>query len=554
VSTFGLLPYARAQIPPSAEAVRQQQQFKDIVVPQTEPLNAPAATGLPLQNAPAGAEDIKFVLNGVTITGLTVYQQTQLESLYADKIGQEVNLVFLFDLANAITVKYRNDGYILSRAIVPQQEIRDGIASLEVVEGYVSNVVINGAEDLKTREHIQSIANNITRYRPVNITDIERYLLLIRDMAGHNVDSLLRPAAEGVGAADLVLQVTYDEFQAGASLDNYGTKFLGPLQGTLRVQGNSMLRAGDRTVARYIGTDTMVPWQQQELRYFDVSHSTPLNDQGTMATISGSHVISYPGNSLDPLDAKSKSDIVSLELSHPVIRSRQTNLFTGLQFNMIHAENKLVGTTIADDRLRVLRGNAVFDHVDNWNGITQVVGEISKGLDIFGASNTSSPELSRARGESSFLKFNIDVGRLQKIYNNINLYIAGRGQFTRDRLLSAEEFGLGGSTFGRGYDSSEITGDRGYAGKLELQYNGTVSAPYLKDYQAFLFYDAGKVFQSDNKAGLDSSIASVGGGVRFNVNDGVSGALTVTRPLTKGVDANQGEKDLRAYFSVSVRY
>ncbi len=543
-----------AQIPPTGEASRITEELKDLNVPETENLKAPAAPGLPLQEAPAGAEQMNFVLSGVTINGMTVYQQSALESLYADKIGQEINLTYLFDLANAITVKYRNEGYILSRAIVPQQEIRDGHVSIDVVEGYVQSVVVNGAESEDARDHIQAIANNVTRYKPVNISDIERYLLLVRDMAGFTVESLLKPSEEGVGAADLILQVTYDPYMISAGLDNYGTKYLGPVQGTLRAQGNSFLRAGDRTVARYIATNNMVPWNQQELRYFDVSHSTPLNTQGTMLTTSATRVIAYPGNNLDPLGAKSQNTIFSIEASHPFIRSRQTNLFGGVQFNMIHTGNQITGLTLADDRLRVLRLNGTFDHADSWNGITQINGEISRGLDIFGASNENSAELSRARGESQFMKFNVDVARLQKVFNNVNLYAAVRGQFSNDRLLSAEEFGVGGGLFGRGYDSSEITGDRGYAGKLELQYNGIANLPYLEDYQAFIFYDAGKVFQSDGKAGPDSSIASVGGGVRFNVNDGLSGSLTVAKPLTKGVDSRQGDKDLRAYFSMSVRY
>lgn len=545
---------AAAQIPPSGEASRATEELKSLAIPQKEPMKPVGESPLPLQEAPDGAEEMSFELNSVTLQGVTAYRQGELEALYRDKIGTDVNLMYLFDLANAITVKYRNDGYILSRAVVPQQEIRDGNVTLEIVEGYIGNVVVGGAPNENAAERIRTIAQNITRYRPVNIRDIERYLLLTRDMAGYNVESLIRPAEEGVGAADLVLQVEHDPLMVSAGLDNYGTKFLGPLQGTLRVQGNSLIRPGDRTVARYVATDTFVPWNQQELRYFDVSHSTPVGDEGTMITVAATHAIAYPGNSLEPLDAKSRNTVYSIEASHPFIRSRQKNLFGALQFNMIHTGNELAGFTIADDRLRVLRANASFDYADGWNGITQINGEISKGLDIFGASNTDSAELSRARGESRFLKFSVDIARLQKIAGNLNLFAQVRGQYTNDRLLSAEEFGVGGGLLGRGYDSSEITGDRGYAGKLELQYNGNVGLSYLRDYQGFLFYDAGKVFQSDGKAGPDASIASVGAGVRFNMNDNFSGSLTLAKPLTKGVDSDNGDKDWRGYFSLSVRY
>lgn len=545
---------AAAQIPPSGEASRASEELKSLSIPQKEPLKPVGESPLPLQEAPDGADEMTFTLKSVTLNGVTAYQQGQLDALFRDKIGTDVSLMYLFDLANAVTVKYRNDGYILSRAVVPQQEIRDGNVTLEIVEGYIGNVVVNGAPNENAQSRIHAIAQNVQRYRPVNIKDIERYLLLARDMAGYNVESLIRPATEGVGAADLVLQVEHDPLMVSAGIDNYGTKFLGPLQGTLRVQGNSLIRPGDRTVARYVATDGFVPWNQQELRYFDVSHSTPISDEGTMLTVSATHALAYPGNSLEPLDAKSRNTVFSLEASHPFIRTRQSNLFGAVQFNMIHTGNELAGFTLADDRLRVVRANASYDYADSWNGITQITGEVAKGLDIFGASNTNSAELSRARGESRFLKFSVDAARLQKLFGNLNLYAQVRGQYTNDRLLSAEEFGVGGGLLGRGYDSSEITGDRGYAGKLELQYNGTTGLSYMRDYQGFLFYDAGKVFQSDGKAGPDASIASVGAGVRFNVNDNFSGSLTLAKPLTKGVDSDNGDKDWRGYFSLSVRY
>ena len=145
---------AWAQIPPTAESSRAADQFRELVVPETAPVEAPATPGLPLQEAPAGAEEIVFRLEKISLEGMSVYDTPQMDSLYADKIGQDVTLAWLFDLANAITIKYRNDGYILSRAIVPQQEIRAGHVTLRVVEGYVDKIVINNAADLKTEERI----------------------------------------------------------------------------------------------------------------------------------------------------------------------------------------------------------------------------------------------------------------------------------------------------------------------------------------------------------------------------------------------------------------
>ncbi len=543
-------------VPPSAEAARIEEQLRTTPAPQAS-APRPSVSGLALQDAPEGADQISFALNGIEIRGNSVYTDEELAALYRDRIGQEIPLSWLFELANAITVKYRNDGYVLSRVIVPQQEIRDGRVRLEIVEGYVSNVIVQGADGLKSKAQIERYANAITRKRPANMADIERYLLLIRDMPGHTVDSLLRPSADSKGGAELVLQVAFKPTLFSAGIDNYGSKFLGPVQTNLRAQGNSLLQGGDQTVLRYVGSGTAIPVNQVELRYFNASHGMLLNGEGTMLTLSASRIISYPGNRLHFLDTKSQSLVLTTEVAHPFIRSRLTNLSGNVQFDMVNATNKLLGSVLADDRIRALRLGGTFDHMDNWQGVTQLSLETSLGLDIFGASKTSSPELSRARGESSFKKVNIDAARVQRLNQDFNLYTGIRGQYSQDRLLSSEEFGVGGSEFGRGYDSSEITGDRGIAGRLELQYNGYTGWETVNGYQAFAFYDVGKVFQSDGKDGRDASLASVGAGVRFNVTDHASASLSIAKPLTKQVDTrsdNGHEKPLRGLFSFVVRY
>lgn len=551
--------YAHAQaisVPPSADAARTQEQLRETLTP---PKAAGAATPspLPLQDAPEGADAINFTLNGIDIGGATVYTNDELAALYRDKIGQDVPLSWVFELANAITTKYRNDGYILSRAVIPQQEIHGGRVRLEVVEGYIGNIIVQGADELASKALIERYAMGATHHRPANIKQIERYLLLIRDIPGHTVDSLLRPSESDHGAADLVLEVKFSPAALGASIDNYGSKYLGPLQSTLRVQGNSLLQGGDSTVLRYVGSGTAVPFNQEELRYFNAVHSMQIGGEGTSLSFGASQILSYPGNILKQIDTKSRSRILSAEIAHPFLRSRTTNVSGALQFDMISSRNQILGDDMADDRLRVLRLNGTADHVDNWSGVTQVSVEGALGLDIFGASNTDSPQLSRVRGESSFTKLNVDVSRVQHILPKINLYAGLRTQYTSDRLLSAEEFGVGGGEFGRGYDNSEITGDSGVAGRIELQYNGYSESKFLDSYQLFAFYDVGKVFQSEGKAGNDVSLASAGIGTRFNITDYASGSFTLAQPLTKEVEARSGaehERPLRALFSFSLRY
>jgi hemolysin activation/secretion protein len=112
---------------------RLDEHFKEPVAPRAEfnptiPDSADAIT----------ADRIKFALSGINVDGSTVYSGRDLLPLYESFLGSEVSLTDVFQIARRITVKYRGDGYILSRAVVPAQQIQAGVVTIDVVEGFVS--------------------------------------------------------------------------------------------------------------------------------------------------------------------------------------------------------------------------------------------------------------------------------------------------------------------------------------------------------------------------------------------------------------------------------
>jgi hemolysin activation/secretion protein len=144
---------------------------------------------------------------------------------------------------------------------------------------------------------------------------------------------------------------------------------------------------------------------------------------------------------------------------------------------------------------------------------------------------------------------------------NLGLYAAVTAQTSfGDPLLSAEQFGVGGATFGRGYEPSELTGDKGIAVKVELQYNQQLK-PIASELQYYGFYDVGVVGDVLANAGVPSSqsLASVGGGVRYDLPCGFSGLFEVAKPLTKPVETEliRGDvnpKRTNAYFAITKRF
>nr|MUL35297.1 hypothetical protein [Gloeocapsopsis dulcis AAB1 = 1H9] len=62
-----------------------------------------------------------------------MYNPERLQKLEAEFLGRDISLRELYQIANRITQLYRQDGYVLSQALVPEQTIRDGVARIQVI-------------------------------------------------------------------------------------------------------------------------------------------------------------------------------------------------------------------------------------------------------------------------------------------------------------------------------------------------------------------------------------------------------------------------------------
>src|SRR5690349_9237989 len=170
---------------------RERERFVTPPPPLAQP-GGPAIV-LPSTAPPTGAEKIKVNIRDICIKGATVFTKDQLAPLFADLIGHDVPVQALYDLAKAITSKYGNDGYVLSRAIVPPQAFspRGAVPCLQVIEGYVDHVEWPDAV-AKYRNFFSDYTAKITADRPANVRTIERYLLLAGDLPGLHFSGSLK--------------------------------------------------------------------------------------------------------------------------------------------------------------------------------------------------------------------------------------------------------------------------------------------------------------------------------------------------------------------------
>ncbi len=503
----------------------------------------------PEREASASALDTKktFTLRRLTLRGSTVYSQADVDAVVGSRMGQLASFADLNDIARELTARYRQDGYIFSSVSLPPQKVENGAVHMVALEGRVTDVKLVGSYR-DANGLIRALADKIKSEGPSNAKDVERYLLLIDDLPGIKARSLMQPS-KTPGGGELIITIEEDIVEGSVGVDNRGSDYVGPYRGTLVAAGNSLFGIHDRTTVRGVLSSST-----EELRFLDLSHEEQIGTEGLRVKARGAFTSTEPGEELEALDIKGRSRIGDIEALYPMVRNRQYNVNLIGGFTALNSETDVAGVSTANDHVRYVRGGTRVDFTDRFSGVNQADIQVAKGLSVLGATKDGAGR-SRSNGEHTFLRTNGSLVRVQDITNKVSVQVSASGQYSPDTLLSSEEFALGGSEFGRAYDSGEISGDKGVAGGLEVRYTTVPTGGLVKSAQYYSYYDAGKVWNKNISVGetKQESLASIGVGVRFNLVQDVSGYVELDTPISRNV-SSEHDKGSRMFFNLLKRF
>jgi hemolysin activation/secretion protein len=500
---------------------------------QTREQQITIPSGAPVMPIPEEAKNIRFVLKDLRIVGATAFSNAQLADISTPYLNREITLDVVYEMANAITARYRKAGYFLSLAFLPDQQVGDGVITLQVLEGYVGTVEL--PKTAKTHKVIQDYMDRLTAQKPLSAQGLESFLLRLNDLPGYSVSGTLS-ALDGAtdGAVKLTLEVTDKKGKGQISFDNLSSRFLGPNEMSA-THTKSLFPLQQTTISGLTSLPT------DKLNYATLDHSIVIAPDITL-DVTASYAKAIPGFTLAPLEIESTSTFLSASLNYQWVRQRQENLSLKLGIDSRNSDSDLLGAPFTRDRIRALRLSANYDSADNRGGYNVVSLKLSQGIDGLGSSKKGEINLSRAQATPDFTKAELSVTRLQGGTNDWSLLMSASAQAASGPLFSAEEFGYGGQTFGRAYDASELTGDHGVAGSMEVRYGGWTDWQPLS-VALYAFYDVGIVWNDDVGQVKRESGGSVGFGLRAATDSGLKGNIGLAWPLTRDISTPiYGEK------------
>lgn len=496
------------------------------------------------QPAPQVPPSEHFVLTGLTIDGVSAYPLKQLAPLYSGYLAREVAMEDLVKIAQAITDKYRADGYFLSRAVVPPQA-PGGHARIRVYEGYIDQIEVTG----DAAPAVEALLDGVSGRRPLRLADLERRLTLARDLPGARPSTRIEPNLDDPARHKLVVVAGLKRWTGSVHVDNRGARTLGPVQANVRLARNGIVKAGDQLALSVL----TVPSDPGEYVQADLAYGAPLAGE-TRFRLGASASRSRQGSAPQNNTVGTESQAVNLRLAHPLVRDRKTAVWAAVALDGRHVEQSYRNGGAYSDDLRVARASIQGDVSTNRSSVSGYA-QVSRGLQVLGATRTPSRNHSRFDADGGFWKINVGASHYRDLGKRMGVYVSADAQWSPNHLLLSEEFAPGGLPYGRAYNYAEISGDSGAGAMAELRYGfAPKKAGPVTFVQAYAFVDGAKVWNTASAYSLRSAaFSSAGGGLRVTVNNKVTARVEAAKPLTR-TPYETGDKDWRVFAAISASF
>ncbi|MGQ0656213.1 MAG: ShlB/FhaC/HecB family hemolysin secretion/activation protein [Betaproteobacteria bacterium] len=412
------------------------------------------------------ADTPPFYVAGFRVTGATVFSEKELVEVLGPA-GTQLTLAQIQERADRLTRFYNDRGYAVARALVPAQEVRDGVVEIRVLEGRYGNIDIRNATEV-SEARIRGLLGEVREEGLIHGPQLERGVLLVSELAGIQPKATLEPGAE-TGTSDLVLEIgAGPEREYSATFDNAGGRFTGKHRVSLAAIWNSPANIGDRLSGNLVTSGNL-------LLSLRVAYELPIGYSGLRAGPYVSRTTYQLGDAFAALDASGTADAAGASASYPLIRSSVFNLRAIAGAEERRLEDTIGATaTVNEKGARVLQAGLGGDVRDGFlaGAITAFQLQMTRGKLTLDSPALAAADAAGANTRGPYTKFVLTVNRIQGLSEAWRLSANYTGQWARKNLDSSEKFSLGGLTGVRAYPPGEASGDDAHLLQLELRHQG----------------------------------------------------------------------------------
>ena len=502
---------------------------------------------------PSGDEEPIFEVKQFEIQGNTAFEDEEIQELLVDYTNTTLSFADLLQLETIITKLYTNNGYINSGAVIPAQNVTNGVIIIQVIEGGIQTedieVKVNGR---LSEGYVLARLKRGTK-TPLNIEELQEALQLLQlDPLIENLNAEL-----SVGSSRDRWKLKVEVNQANAFrpvifANNSRTPSVGSFQRGVEINHNNLVGIGDRASLIYKNTDGS--------NDFDGNYTIPFNSLNGTIGIGYRYITSDIVESpFDNADIESETDKYEISIRQPILVNATPDSTQEIALG-IELSRQANRTTVGDDPVQLSPGSdlngetriSAIRFFQDWTKrsrqqVFALRSQFSVGLDAFDSTiNDDAPD-SRFfawRGQAQWLRqLDSDL--------DINLLVRSDIQLSTTELVPLEQFSLGGISSVRGYRQDALLGDNGALLSAEVRIPVHRWSQGQSSISVIPFVDLGTVW-SDNQPENqeDDTLVSLGLGLQLAISDRLRARLDWGIPLIEVEDRDKTLQENGVYFSI----
>ena len=465
---------------------------------------------------------VKVYVREIRVLGSTVFTPQELAQVTDPYRDREITSEDIESLRVAMTLLYVNHGYSTSGTVVPDQAIVDGVFTIQIIEGKLSRIDVEGNYWFRPSYFTSRL--RLDAGPPVNVHALQERLRLFQtDQRIERINAELRP---GETRGESVLHVRVAErrpIKAWLEYNNFTSPAVGSNQVMGTIADQNLLGFGDALSVKYgqsFGTDSNVHGSGVNPN-LNVSYVAPVTPYDTTFAIDYRRVdFTAIESAVKPLDITGKYESIGLTLRQPVFRTPSQEFTLALTGQSESFRSSLLGnpfefqsgSTNGVSQVSALRFSQEYVHRTP-NQVISALSRMSFGLPILGAVVNSGPD--QATGE--FVSW-LGQGQLVRRLNPTNIQLLARAdiQLSNKHLFIIEQMAVGGRYSVRGYREFTLLGDNAFLGSLEARIPVYTSAIGEELLYLVPFFDYGRSWNTNVVNPSPEWLASVGAGAIWN--------------------------------------
>ena len=457
----------------------------------------------------------RIFVKEVRFTGNSAFTAEQLSAVTAPYMNRELTAEDLEALRLGLTYFYINRGYVTSGALIPEQTVTDGVLTMQIVEGQLTEINVEGANWFRPSYFQNRI--RLAAGPPLNVNELQQRLQILQgDPRIKRINAELRP---GLSRGDNTLNVNITEanpLKAWLEFNNYQSPTVGAEQGFVTVAHQNLLGFGDQLSLQYgrsAGVNPMLNFR----------YAIPMTARDTTVSFQYRRFdFTVTEDPFEELDIENNAEIFSLAVRHPVYRTLDQEF--ALSFGLDHEQNKsflggqpfefIQGAPDGRFRITALRFGQEYTKRSS-NQVIAALSRFSVGIGALDATTNGDPTLPDARffswlGQAQWIR--------QLPWWRTQLVTRGVVQLSNDHLFPLEQIAVGGRYSVRGYREFTLIRDNAAMASIEARVPVYTNRAGIDTLFIAPFFDVGHGWET-TVATPDTppaTLASVGVGAIWN--------------------------------------